>query len=345
MVMVGRSSVLRLLMTQRVDFDFLEIVCQKQDSIKNIIEDVENHFDTTVLSVYIWKSRVTGKAKFDSDVDIFLQVPENFNVDNLDMVNNYLRETKQNSLGFLELDVRFGIGIPPTSPYKKLGKLSSVKVSIPQKEVLQGEVICDLKINSFKVDQFMISVPNYNMITGYWHEFYRNREGSKEYSPRTELLFMTQNKSHELLHLNCGTQPFGSYLRGHIGDDQAHNIVIDGKIQKNQILGDCITIQQYYYSVWRPNVNFFDMQVEMNKIGMTKLLESGYLQPDLKIYFENHSHPWEKYLCNPFFPMTALNVFKLMQLPIYELKQKWKVLAEFGTKHIDQELVKQELIL
>lgn len=310
----------------------LEVVAQRKEQIYKIIDNIQTYFHIQVFRTFIWKSRAIGNCRIDSDIDIFLQVDKSVDVSNLDQVNAYLRQTNQHYVGNVSLDMRFGHGTP-VSQYIDIRDFSET-ISFPQSNILSGKNIFDLKLNDkLKVTQFMISVPPYNMVTGYWYDFYRNKVDKRNYSERVELLFGVPPMSHDEIHVAYGTQPFGSYLRGHI----YNNGFVSDKIRNYpfETKENVIIIQQYYKSNLRPNINYLDTQVKMNKVGFMNLVDTAVMQKDDLIYFENHSHNWDEYICNPFYAITVCDWCKLFSLPLYELTKRWKVFADYGITHTD----------
>jgi len=302
-------------------FDGLEIVRQKESKIRDIISKIESHFDIFIEGTFVWKSRVTGKCKFYSDVDICLLVPSFFEITDLDMVNSYLRSNKMSRVDLLELDIRFVHSIPNIE-HVNINDIGKPTIHIPQIDQLSGSDIFNLELNGKPVKQFMLSAPPHNLVAGYWHNFYRNSEKVISYEPRVEILF-GNSEPHEFSHEAVGTQPFGSYLRGHINDK------LDDDKLDNSIKGKYFIIQQYYKSNLMPGKSFFDIQVEMN-YSLIHLFEVGLVPVNANIYFQNHSHDWDGYAYDPTYFMSTTDVVKLLSLPVNELKDIWRLIESNG---------------
>lgn len=101
-------------------------VVKRWPEIKRRLGEILRELDVESIEIWLWKSRAVGTARPDSDMDIFVQVPERYAelVKTLDTVNSRLRASKGGQrIDGLDLDARLGIGEPPLYHGKKALKI------------------------------------------------------------------------------------------------------------------------------------------------------------------------------------------------------------------------------
>ena len=100
-------------------------VVKRWPEIKRRLDEILKELDVEPSEIWLWKSRAVGTARPDSDMDVFVQVPERYAglVANLDTVNSRLRERGWEYVDGLGLDARLGIGEPPLYRGKKALKI------------------------------------------------------------------------------------------------------------------------------------------------------------------------------------------------------------------------------
>ena len=196
--------------------------------------------------------------------------------------------------------------------------------------------IFDARTGGKPCTQWMASSPSTKITnTGYWHDFWRGREGDKEYAPRREIIL--GDHSHDEMHEAHGTQPFGSYLRGHINGCMGIRTSPDAPIHKPDTSRwkPYITCQMYYTS----NITREDYVPRMATIlrdGLETMLAARLIDRDTKVYLENHCHDWNDYKCHPFVILTASQVIDAMNLPRAEAIYRLRAYSEYGTQHTDR---------
>jgi len=215
--------------------------------------------------------------------------------------------------------------------------LSGIEVHLPQKDRLRYTNIFDVTLDGKRCLQWMASCPHTCIKnTGYWYEFYRNKPGDESYTPRYEVIFGWD--SHQDIHLKCGSQPFGSYLRGHIKGCMAIRSSPQSEWQKPDIskVGDFITCQMYYTSnITRED--YLPEMVEILKCGLLALLKLDLIGLDTQVYLEDHSHDWNSYLCHPFLPLQAEKILRVLLLPSEEVLRRFRTYSRYGKDYTDKE--------
>lgn len=337
-----------------IDPDIVKDITENYNDIVSILRKTLLENGIEPIKFYLWQGRARGKA--GDDIDIYIQVDDRHSslVNNLDFLNQKLRN-KYESSGYhwiyngLLMDTRIGIGIPSDGPYFDLDYVNRAYIRetyFPQWEYLDFTDIFNVKnvkaINhemiNVKVISFMISCPWQNMLTGYQHKFYRSKLDEVIYRPRCEILFGTNIEPHDVTHEKFGTQPFGSYLRGHI--NLIFGIIVDGKWITRNIdeFRPFITIQQYYKSDKMLGVDFLEQQLDITTFGIRKMLDVGLIYPKTLVNLENHSHPWDQYKCHPLIFIPAKKIVDLYdKLSRDKVMERWRTFAEYGISHVDKE--------
>jgi len=100
--------------------DCMEIVLEVLGEIEGIVTGLRESLGVEVLAFYLWKSRARGDCREDSDIDIWIEVPdrEGGRVDELNrrLVENPLPWHKHEGRNVV-WDFRFGVGRPEGTSY------------------------------------------------------------------------------------------------------------------------------------------------------------------------------------------------------------------------------------
>lgn len=175
-------------------------------------------------------------------------------------------------------------------------------IHVLQRDKLVGPDIFSLSLDGKLVDILMVSCPGINMSTGYWEKFYKSRGGNREFTPRVEVIFGFGN--HDPIHSNVGTQPFGSYYRGHVyrASEPEH-----AKSDSQRVGVDYVMFQNYWRSPHFPGKSFALEQAKIAYCGIKAMLRLGYFRPGTPLYLQDHSRPWDSYRLDPFWLVSAEN--------------------------------------
>lgn len=101
-------------------------VAKRWPEIKRRLDGILKELNVEPIEFWLWKSRAVGTNRPDSDMDVFIQVPERYSeiVKNLDTINSRLRASKEGQgIDGIDLDARLGIGEPPLYHGKKALKI------------------------------------------------------------------------------------------------------------------------------------------------------------------------------------------------------------------------------
>ncbi|MDP3353733.1 MAG: hypothetical protein Q8S44_08340 [Flavobacteriaceae bacterium] len=329
-----------------MDPEVVKDISEKHDRILLTLIETLSEAGIKPLNFWLWQGRARGKP--GDDIDIYVQIENDgkCNVSDLDFLNNKMR----NKYGYsdyhwicdgLLMDTRLGIGLPPEEPYIDFSLVKRAYINgvyFPQWQNLTSRdmfnIIPEYIIG--KVKSFMISCPGENMLTGYNHSFYRQKVDEVIFKPRCEVLF--GNESHDITHERIGTQPFGSYVRGHL--DYSSGIIINGEwvspdIDKSKHF---VTVQQYYKSDLKPGIDFLPQQVDMTALAIRKLIDTGLISQETQVNLEDHSHPWDKYICQPFVLIPAKKIVDLYdKLPKHEVLSRWRIFSEYGKTYTNKD--------
>lgn len=199
-------------------------------------------------------------------------------------------------------------------------------IHVPQRDKLAGSDIFSLKLDGKFVDILMISCPGVNMSTGYWKKFYKNMESNREFTPRVEVVFGIGR--HEPVHSNMGTQPFGSYYRGHVFrvSDPEH-----ARDEGQRVGVDHVMTQNYWRSPHFPGKSFAFEQAKIAYCGIKTMLRLGYFKPDTQLYLQDHSRPWECYRLDQFSLVSAENAVQAFLLLLKTLPDQISDFESFFT--------------
>jgi len=342
----------------------LDIIINNSNEIKNRIMKIleENKIEPQII--WVGGSSVKGTDHPGSDIDIYVQLPsqlKQFAHDNYQLINNTLKEKNLKEIEGIELDVIFCVENPPKVPVIPLWELQQQKIFIPQKQYLKGTNIFDLFINDPKlqqpgrVGQFMISVPGFNICDGYWNWFYKRKpEIPDNIELRSEILFGGNLESHDLVHLARGTQPFGSYLRGHVLFDikqfkefEPNETFppFDHKMffykTKKMSYSDHeqhIVLQQYYQSHFHyPNACLLYPQLEITYRGLQTFLRSGYINESTLVDLKDHTWYWDRFIGDPTILIPAGKIINWFEsLSRKEVEIRFKEFWKYGKLHLDK---------
>lgn len=343
-----------------VDPEVVKDISEKHDKILFDMNKTLSEAGIKPLNFWLWQGRARGKP--GDDIDIYVQIENDgkCNVSDLDFLNNIMRN-KYGASDYhwicdgLLMDTRLGVGLPTEEPYIDFSLVKRAYINgvyIPQWQILSSGNMFDMHIIKHHnpdyaegaIRSFMISCPGENMLTGYQHKFYRTKPDEVNFTPKCEILFGTLRKidggteSHDVTHEDVGTQPFGSYLRGHI--NMNYGIIVN----ENWITPDIeefkpfITVQQYYKSDLMQGVDFLPQQVIITTYGLRKLLDSGLIKSNTMVNLEDHSHPWDRYICHPFVLIPAGKIVKIYDLfPKPEVLSRWRIFSEWGKTYTDKD--------
>lgn len=199
-------------------------------------------------------------------------------------------------------------------------------IHVPQRDKLAGSDIFSLRLDGKLVDILMISCPGVNMSTGYWKKFYKIREGNRKFTPCVEVIFGLEK--HDSVHEDVGTQPFGSYYRGHVyrASDPQH------AEDDNQRVGvDYVMFQNYWRSPHFPGKSFALEHAKIAYCGIRAMLKLGYIKPDTPIYLQDHSRSWGCYRLDQFWLMSAENATQAFLLLLKTLPDQISDFESFFT--------------
>jgi len=183
------------------------------------------------------------------------------------------------------------------------------------------------------VRTWMVSCPPAWIKTGYTGNFYKLSDEGKPFTPRVEVLFGNHIHDHNSIHVVRGTQPFGSYLRGHTNSGRELPEMFP---QRNY---DFIDIQHYYTSDLVLG-DFTEDQVYMTYFGLKVLLQEGYIREEDPVLCFDKSWPIDKYLGEDVFLTPSVgDVLRLWkETPYPEALRRWKRFAEWGKTYEDRSL-------
>lgn len=328
-------------------------VVENADKIVKALEGTLEKLGVRAIGYYLWQGRARGEQ--GGDVDIYIEVPPEYEglTRDLDLVNRTTRERpdiKAHSYMWycegLLIDARIGVGKPPEKPYYSLGELYQKAVeaiAVPQDclEMAGGdERIFGVSIRTYPpfrsgwCFQWMVSCPGATMDTGYYHGFYRGKPERVEYAPRCEILFSVD--AHETTHERWGTQPFSSYLRGHINECMGAS---KGEKQFSKPIHlfpkRFITCQQYYKSDLKPGADFTPIQHRIDVYCLSRLLEEGWIKASTPVYLEDHSHDWKSYICHPFITVEAGKIVEALKRP--DGLDRFREYSKYGKEYDDIE--------
>lgn len=221
-------------------------------------------------------------------------------------------------------------------------------VHIPQKPYIEGSHIFDMKMEdpllpkktdvkdlpwSDPVRTWMVSCPPAWIQTGYTGNFYKLSEEDKPFTPRVEVLFGNYIHDHNSIHVIRGTQPFGSYLRGHTNSGRE---LPETFPQRNY---DFIDVQHYYKSDLVPG-DFAEDQVYMTYFGLKILSQEGFIRTGDPVLCFDKSWPIDKYLGEDVFLTPSVeDILRFWEeTPYEEALHRWKRFSEWGKAYEDRSM-------
>jgi len=221
-------------------------------------------------------------------------------------------------------------------------------VKVPQRAYIRGDhlfnAVMDDPLLPKKTDvkdlpwtapirTWMVSCPPAWIKTGYTGNFYKLSDEDKPFTPRVEVLFGNYIHDHNSIHVVRGTQPFGSYLRGHTNSGRELPEMFP---QRNY---DFIDVQHYYNSDLVPG-DFTEDQVYMTYFGLKVLLQEEFIKEEDPVLCFDKSWPIDKYLGEDvFLTPTIGDVIRLWEkTPYWEALRRWKRFAEWGKTYEDRSL-------
>lgn len=183
-----------------------------------------------------------------------------------------------------------------------------------------------------KLNTWMVSCPPAWLKTGYTGNFYRFGDDDKAFTPRIEMLFGNYIHDHDIIHRMRGTQPFGSYLRGHLNSCKG----FDGFAERTYNFLDI----QHYYTSDRIQGDFTEDQVYMTYLGLKVLLFEGFIRPNFHVLCFDKSWPIDHYIVDDAFltvsVKTILDFWE--QTPYNATLERWRNFSNWGKTYTDKRL-------
>ena len=221
------------------------------------------------------------------------------------------------------------------------------KIYVPQKRYLKGSHFFNMTLEDpllpkktdvkdcpwdNKLDTWMVSCPPAWIKTGYTGNFYKMSDEDKTFNPRIEILLANFIHDHNIIHRARGTQPFGTYLRGHLNSCRG----LDGFAKRTY---DFVELHHYYTSD-KVSGDFMEQQVYMTYLGLKVLLQEGFIREDFQILCFDKSWPVDKYVVDDaFLTVPVGDIIRFWEeTPYAEALTKWRNFAEWGKTYTDERL-------
>lgn len=181
-----------------------------------------------------------------------------------------------------------------------------------------------------KLSTWMVSCPPAWIRTGYTGNFYKMSHEEKPFTPRIEIILGNFIHDHNIIHKIRGTQPFGSYLRGHLNSCKG----LEGFPKRTY---DFLDVQHYYLSD-KVAGDFAEDQVYMTYLGLKVLLKERFVHEDFPVLCFDKSFPLDKHIVDDCFLTVRLgDILRFWeQTPYAEALIRWKKFAEWGKTYSDE---------
>lgn len=228
-------------------------------------------------------------------------------------------------------------------------------VYVPQRRHLKGDHFFNMTLDDpllpkktkvknapwdARLFSWMVSCPPSWVKTGYTGNFYKTGGEDKPFSPRIEILLGNFIHDHDITQKARGTQPFGSYLRGHVNTCRGL-FPTDPVLPKRTY--NFFEVQHYYTSD-KVHGDFTEDQVYQTYFGLKVLLQEGFIREDFQVFCFDKG--WGKYMSNPFITPSVGEIIRFWEkTPYAEALVRWKKFAKYGKTYSDADEALNQLAI
>ena len=193
---------------------------------------------------------------------------------------------------------------------------------------------------------WMVSCPHVEPIVGWhwinawskWGVVGPIKERFAEVGARCEAI--RGNQGHGAIHQRWGTQPFGAYLRGHVGNPKKVRLT-SGEIVEPPGRGGYWLCQMYYWNPYDGDRDIVPYMVQVLNFGLKALLMLGWVSPSTNVYLENNTTrrlhgSIDDYECSPFLLFKVASIMELFALPMPDVLARFREFGRYGLDYTDK---------